>query len=88
VVTGRLLASLMVVQSGRAHMNYEAFTNESLTMMYEGIRGALKADDAAKDDRKRPLAFGRRPIGTTTEFEREMRGMLFQLIDWSEGQTT
>jgi hypothetical protein len=22
-------------------MNYEAFTNQSLTMMYEGIRGAL-----------------------------------------------
>jgi hypothetical protein len=27
-------------------MNYQAFTNDSLTMMYEGIRGALVADDA------------------------------------------
>jgi hypothetical protein len=27
-------------------MNYQAFTNDSLTMMYEGIRGALSADDA------------------------------------------
>jgi hypothetical protein len=29
-------------------MNYPAFTNDSLTMMYEGIRGALAADDALK----------------------------------------
>jgi len=27
-------------------MNYPAFTNDSLTMMYEGIRGALASDDA------------------------------------------
>ena len=26
-------------------MNYQAFTNDSLTKMYEGIRGALAADD-------------------------------------------
>ena len=29
-------------------MNYPAFTNDSLTMMYEGIRGALAVDDALK----------------------------------------
>jgi hypothetical protein len=29
-------------------MNYEAFTNDSLTMMYEAIRGAMAADDALK----------------------------------------
>jgi hypothetical protein len=29
-------------------MNYKAFTNDSLTMMYEGVRGALAADDALK----------------------------------------
>jgi hypothetical protein len=29
-------------------MNYQAFTNDSLTMMYEAIRGALAADDALK----------------------------------------
>jgi hypothetical protein len=29
-------------------MNYQAFTNDSLTMMYEAIRGALAADDATK----------------------------------------
>jgi uncharacterized protein (DUF2267 family) len=27
-------------------MNYEAFSNDSLTMMYEGVRGSLAADDA------------------------------------------
>jgi hypothetical protein len=32
----------------RAQMNYQAFTNDSLTMMYEAIRGALAADDALK----------------------------------------
>jgi hypothetical protein len=29
-------------------MNYQAFTNDSLTLMYEAIRGALEADDALK----------------------------------------
>jgi hypothetical protein len=29
-------------------MNYQTFTNDSLTMMYEAIRGALAADDALK----------------------------------------
>ena len=27
-------------------MNYQAFTNDSLTVMYEAVRGALAADDA------------------------------------------
>jgi hypothetical protein len=27
-------------------MNYQAFTDESLTMMYEAVRGALAADDS------------------------------------------
>jgi hypothetical protein len=35
-------------------MNYEAFTNDSLTMMYEGIRGALAADDALKGQGEEP----------------------------------
>jgi hypothetical protein len=29
-------------------MDYQAFTNESLTMMYEAVRGALAADDAVE----------------------------------------
>jgi hypothetical protein len=28
-------------------MNYSAFTNDSLAMMYEAVRGALAADDAS-----------------------------------------
>ena len=31
-----------------AQMNYQAFTNDSLTMLYEAIRGAMAADDALK----------------------------------------
>src|SRR5258708_29966067 len=30
-------------------MNYQAFTSDSLTMMYEGVRGALAVDDALKN---------------------------------------
>jgi hypothetical protein len=72
-------------------MNYQAFTNDSLTMMYEAVRGALSADDALKRQ------------GMTTQFrvretpdwkkhaadlEAEMlkRGMFFDVIDWSEDQ--
>jgi hypothetical protein len=29
-------------------MNYQAFTNESLTMMYAAVRGALNADDSVE----------------------------------------
>jgi len=29
-------------------MDYRAFTNDSLTMMYESVRGALASDDAQK----------------------------------------
>ena len=29
-------------------MNYQAFTNDTLTMMYEGARGALAVDDELK----------------------------------------
>jgi len=29
-------------------MNYQAFTNDSLTMMYAAVRGVLAADDAAE----------------------------------------
>src|SRR5258708_32519174 len=32
----------------RGPMNYQAFTNDSLTMMYEAVRGALAADQALK----------------------------------------
>jgi hypothetical protein len=31
-------------------MDYQAFTNDSLTMMYEGVRGALAADDTLRGE--------------------------------------
>ena len=77
---------------GRDAMNYPAFTNDSLTMMYEGIRGALAADDALK----RQGMEARFRVRETPEWklhaaelETEMlrRGMMFEVIDWSEDQT-
>jgi hypothetical protein len=73
-------------------MNYQAFTNDSLTMMYEVIRGALAADDALK----RQGMEARFRVRETpdwklhaAELETEMlnRGMFFDVIDWSEDQT-
>ncbi len=74
-------------------MNYQAFTNDSLTMMYEGVRGALASDDELS-------GFGeecRFRVRETPEWkvhaadlESEMlrRGMMFEVIDWSEDQAT
>jgi hypothetical protein len=72
-------------------MNYQAFTNDSLTMMYEAIRGAIAADDALK----RQGMEARFRVREThdwklhaAELETEMlrRGMMFEVIDWSEDQ--
>jgi len=71
-------------------MNYRAFTNDSLTMMYEGIRGALGTDDTL-------IGLGEEPrfrVRETPEWkihaadlEAEMlrRGMMFD-VDWDGGQ--
>ena len=72
-------------------MNYQAFTNDSLTMMYEGIRGALAADDALKRQgmgarfRVRETPEWKKHAG---ELESEMlkRGMFFDVIDWADDQ--
>ena len=72
-------------------MNYQAFTNDSLTMMYEAIRGALAADGALK---RQGLAIRFRVRETpdwkkhAAGLESEMlkRGMRFEVIDWSEDQ--
>jgi hypothetical protein len=70
-------------------VNYQAFTDDSLTMMYEAVRGALAADDALRGQGEEP----RFCIRETTEWkthaadlESEMlnRGMFFEVIDWSE----
>jgi hypothetical protein len=48
-------------------MNYAGFTNDSLTMMYEGIRGVLAADDALRrQDMEIDSASVRRPSGSCT----------------------
>ena len=72
-------------------MNYQAFTNDSLTMMYEAIRGALAADDALK---RQGLAIRFRVRETpdwknhAANLDSEMfkRGMRFEVIDWLEDQ--
>jgi hypothetical protein len=72
-------------------MNYQAFTNDSLTVMYETVRGALAADDALVRQGMKT----RFRVRDTSEWkthaadiESEMlkRGMMFEIIDWSEDQ--
>ena len=68
-------------------MNYSALTNDSLTMMYEAVRGALAADDAAEEQGEEPR-FKVRDTGAwmthVADLEAEMikRGMIFELIAW------
>jgi hypothetical protein len=74
-------------------MDYTAFTKDSLTMMYEAVRGALAADDASK---RQGIATQFRVRETpewkkhAVDLEQEMlkRGMFFDVLDWSEDQTT
>jgi hypothetical protein len=73
-------------------MKYPAFTNDSLTMMYEGIRGALAADDALSGLGEEPRFRVRETPdwklhGAELETEMLNRGMFFDVIDWSEDQT-
>ena len=73
-------------------MNYRAFTNGSLTMMYEGVRGALAADDAlTRQGMETQFRVRKTPEWKlhAAELETEMlgRGMMFEVIDWSEDQT-
>src|SRR5258707_6091091 len=73
-------------------MNYQAFTNDSLTMMYNGVRGALAADDALSDlgaeckfrVRQTP---GWKVHAAALEAEMLKRRMLFEFIDWSQDQS-
>ena len=74
-------------------MNYQGFTNDSLTMMYEAVRGALLADDALTRQGM-DTRFGARETPDwkkhAADLEAEMlkRGMLFEVIDWHNGQGT
>jgi hypothetical protein len=74
-------------------MNYRAFTNGSLTMMYEGVRGALAADDAlTRQGMETQFRVRQTPEWKlhAADLEAEMlkRGMMFDVIDWSEDQGT
>ena len=72
-------------------MNYQAFTNDSLTMMYEGARGALASDDALSGLGEEPRFRVRKTPEWkkhAADLESEMlkRGMVFEMIDWPENQ--
>lgn len=74
-------------------MNYQAFTNDSLTMMYEGVRGALASDDELGGfGEERRFRVRETPEWKVhaADIESEMlrRGMMFEAIDWSEDQAT
>jgi hypothetical protein len=77
----------------RGRMNYQAFTKESLIMMYEAVRGALAADEALKRQGEETKFRVRetpewREHAAALEAEMLRRGMLFEVIDWSEDQAT
>ena len=68
-------------------MNYQAFTNDSLTMMYEGVRGALESDDELVSLGEQPRFRVRetpdwRQHAADLESEMLKRGMIFEVIDW------
>jgi len=72
-------------------MDYQAFTNASLTMMYEGVRGALAADDALKQQGQETRFRVRetpewKKHAAALEAEMLKREMSFEVIDWSENQ--
>jgi hypothetical protein len=72
-------------------MNYAAFTNDSLTMMYEAVRVRWRPTTPSSVRARKPgSAFARQPSGHAGELESEMlkRGMLFDVVDWSEDQTS
>src|SRR4051812_43477746 len=72
-------------------MDYQAFTNESLTMMYEAVRGALAADDTIEHQGGDPKfkvreTSDRKKHAAALEVEMLRRGMMFEVIEWDVGQ--
>jgi hypothetical protein len=70
-------------------VNYQAFTSDSLTVMYECVRGALAADDALVELGEEPRFRVRETPDWklhASDLETEMlrRGKIFDVIDWSE----
>jgi hypothetical protein len=85
---GALISTQPQFFIGRRPMNYQAFTNDSLTMMYQGARGALAVDDALSELGKE-RGFCVRETSEwkqhAADLESEMlrRGMVFEVIDLS-----
>jgi hypothetical protein len=72
---------------GFASMDFSALTNQSLTLLYEAVRGGLAADDAAEEEGKEPPFKIRDTAAWMThvaglEAEMAKRGMVFELIAW------
>jgi len=72
-------------------MNYAAFSDDSITVMYEVIRGALASDDAAKELGVEPRFRVRSTLewkkhAVDLEAEMVKRGMYFAAIEWHERQ--
>jgi hypothetical protein len=91
----RVLSRAVAARSGGffagASMDYQAFTNGSLTVMYETVRGALASDDAqeqrGEDPRFRVRATPAwKKHAADLEAEMLKRGMLFSVIEWHDGQ--
>jgi hypothetical protein len=72
-------------------MDYQAFTNDTLAMMYHGARGALAADDElnrlGEEARFRVRESSEwKKHAADLEAEMHRRGMVFDLIEWSVDQ--
>jgi hypothetical protein len=71
-------------------LNYTAFTDDSLKMMYEAVRGALASDDSLKARNEQPRFRVRetpewRRHAADLETEMIRRGVSVDIIDWSGG---
>ncbi|MBR1158303.1 hypothetical protein [Bradyrhizobium elkanii] len=73
-------------------MEYDAFTDASLKMMYEAVRGALEADDEFEENGEEPKF----RVRSTAEWKRHAsnleaeilkRGLQIDIIDWTRGQS-
>jgi hypothetical protein len=71
-------------------MEYGAFTDASLKMMYEAVRGALEADDEFQANGEEPRFRVRETVewkrhADSLETEMLRRGLEVDVIDWTNG---
>lgn len=74
-------------------MNYQAFTNDTLSMMQQAARGALAVDDELRRRGQEPKFQVRETwdwMKHAADLEAEMfrRGMVFDGIVWSERENS